>query len=113
MQANFNRYAISKSTFFFLFAVKIAASRAVHECGALKLIHDRGPSLNIIAIAQAFDATEATRIVRGKTNNSKPADQLKQAMTNLDPTAWGKSAARAGAYARTVLTAPVDGTIAK
>ncbi|KAI8175708.1 C6 transcription factor asaR [Colletotrichum sp. SAR 10_75] len=51
MQANFNRYAISKSTFFFLFAVKIAASRAVDECGALKLIHDRRPSVIIAAIA--------------------------------------------------------------
>ncbi|KAI8248959.1 Ulp1 protease family protein [Colletotrichum sp. SAR 10_77] len=87
MQANFNRYAISKSTFFFLFAVTIAASRVVHECGALKLIHDRRPSLNIIAIAQVFDATEVTRIVRGKTTNNKPIDQLNQAMTNLDPTA--------------------------
>ncbi|KAI8308924.1 C6 transcription factor asaR [Colletotrichum sp. SAR11_240] len=109
----FNRYAISKSTLFFLFAVTIAASRAVHECGALKLVHDRGPSLNIIAIAQAFDATDAARIVRGKTTNNKPVDQLEQAMTNLDPTAWGKSAARAGAYARTALTAPVNGNTTK
>ncbi|KAI8309072.1 C6 transcription factor asaR [Colletotrichum sp. SAR11_59] len=79
-----NRYAISKSTFFFLLAVAIAASRAVHECDALKLIHDRGPSLNIIAIAQAFEATEATRIIRGKITDNKPVDQLNQAMATLN-----------------------------
>ncbi|WYZ36136.1 hypothetical protein EsH8_XI_000019 [Colletotrichum jinshuiense] len=88
LQANLDRYSISRSVFLFLFSYQVAASRAAQD--NLKLLHSRKPQIDIIALNQAFEQTASSTTTRGKAVSQarKSLDRFKEAILALDSNAW-------------------------